>query len=258
MRRGRSVGVAAFLLAALLQAAITSRPARAEYVVAPDVVVYCEPTLRAALGDVAERWRAQSGVPVHLFSSPTAAMLEQIGHHARADLIIGESDASADDAARRGIIKGETRHELWRNRLVVAGRKGEDRPGDAASLIAAGRIAVVDPPGSAGESSRRALAALGVWPTAESRAAGTVDTADAAFLLREGRVAHAVLLATDVARSPALAVAAPLPEDAYPPVRYWIAEAANVLSPNAGDFAAFLRQRPAQEIARAQGLEVLP
>ncbi|HUH84684.1 MAG TPA: molybdate ABC transporter substrate-binding protein [Stellaceae bacterium] len=256
MRRGW--GVPAFAALLLLVAAMPR--AYADYIVAPDVVVYCEPTLRPTLADIAEHWRRTGGAPVHLFSSPTPAMLEQIGHHARADLIIGEGEANADDAARRAIIKPETRHDLWRNRLVVAARKeGEGAPGDLKTLIGSGPIAIVDPPvGLAGADGRQALTALGLWPEVESHAAGVIDTADAVFLLRQHKAALAVVYATDVATTPGLSVAAPLPEDDYPPIRYWVAEAHNVLSPNTSAFAAFLLQPAAQEIARADSLEVLP
>ncbi|HXZ02852.1 MAG TPA: substrate-binding domain-containing protein [Stellaceae bacterium] len=243
-------------MAALLPAAA----ARADFIVAPDVVVYCEPTLRPVLAGIAAAWRHDTGVPVHLLTSPTAAMLEQIGHRARADLIIGESDAAAAAAAERRLIKPETRASLWRNRLVVAQAKSAPAPsGDAAERIGDGPIAIVDPPiGSAGSDSRRALAALGLWPALERRTIGTIDTADASFLLAEGRVQRAVLYASDLAAAPGLAAAASLPDTAYPPIVYWLAQTANALSARTADFAAFLRQPPAAERARAAGLEVLP
>jgi hypothetical protein len=69
-------------------------------------------------------------------------------------------------------------------------------------------------------------------------------------------VQRAVLYASDI--TPVLAVAATLPDAAYPPVVYWLAQTHNQLSPKAGDFAAWLRQPMAAERARAAGLEVLP
>src|SRR5215468_6971674 len=73
-------------------------PARAEYVVAPDVVVFCEPTLQHALSDLGALWRQETGIPVRVFVSPTSAELEQISHRARSDLVIGEGDALAKAA----------------------------------------------------------------------------------------------------------------------------------------------------------------
>lgn len=257
MRRKWPGTASAFLAALLLLAA----PARAEFIVAPDVVVYCEPTLRPVLAGIADDWRHATGVPVHFQISPTAAMLEQIGHRARADLIIGEGDAAAAEAAGRHLIKPQTRVSLWRNRLVVAApaAAAQALSGDAVQRIGDGPIAVVDPPvGATGSDSRQALAALGLWPALEKHAVGTVNTADASFLLAQGRVQRAVLYASDVAAAPALAVAASLPDTAYPPVVYWLAQTDNALSPRTADFAAFLRQPPATDRARAAGLDVLP
>lgn len=248
-----------YLPALVMAASLLVAPAQAEYIVAPDVVVYCEPTLRSLLAQIASDWRGETGVPVHVLTSPTAAMLEQIFHRARADLIIGEGDAAAALAARRQLIKPETQVSLWRNRLVVAARaQAAPAPsGDAAQGIADGPIAIVDPPvDSAGSYSRQALAALGLWPALEKNTLGVVSTADGSFLLRDGRVQRAVLYASDI--TPALVVAARLPDATYPRIVHWLAQTANQLSPKAADFAAFLRQKPAGERAREAGLEVLP
>jgi molybdate transport system substrate-binding protein len=252
MRAGWVAPVIALLLLSL--------PAHAQFVVAPDVVVYCEPTLRPVVAEIAKAWRRESGVPVRLFAAPTAAILEQIGHRARADLIIGEGEAAGAAAAERHIIKPETRRPLWRNRLVVAAR-GEAAPlvpADLATQLGAAPVAIVDPPvGSAGVNSRAALAALGLWPKLERHAVGVIDTADAAFLLTHGTVSFAVLYASDVAASPGFNIAAPLPDAAYPPVLYWMVETQNQLSPETAAFATFLRETPAQQAARAAGLEVM-
>lgn len=247
------------LLAAIAIAAIPAAPARAEFIVAPDVVVHCEPTLRPALAAIAAAWRRQTGVPVDLFAAPTASILEQVGHRVRADLIIGEGKAAAADAARRHIIDPPTLVTLWRNRLVAAARASAP-PGSSDALatrIGVGPIAIVDPLiGSAGIDTRQALSAAGLWPAIEAHRIGVVGTADASFLLTGGRVEHAVLYASDVAADPGLVVVAPLP-DAYPPIVYWVAETHNKLSPKTVDFAQFLREPPAQERAHSAGLEIL-
>ena len=246
-------------LAALTTAPAAVAPAWAQDAVAPDVVLYAEPTLRPLLVGIAAAWRRETRVRVVLLSSPTWAMLQQIDHRARADLIIGAGDAEAEAAAQRHIVKADSCARLWRNRLVVAARTDAGSlAGDAAQRIGAGPIAVCDPlPGSAGEASRQALAALGLWPALAKNTVGVASTADAAFLLRQGKVERAVLYATDVSATPAFTVAAALPEDAYAPVNYWLAIADNVISPRSDDLARYLRQPAAQERARAAGLEVL-
>ena len=138
---------AVMALSLSLAAAIT--PARADYPVAPDVVVFCEPTLQHAITDVGTLWREQTGIPVRVFTSPTWALLEQISHRARSDLVIGEGDAAAAMATERHLVRPETLQTLWRNELVVAARvTGSASPSAAPHLAAlAGKapIAIVDP-----------------------------------------------------------------------------------------------------------------
>ncbi len=243
------------LIALALCAAVV--PARAEYVVAPDVVVFCEPTLRHALAEASASWRRESGVPVHIFASPTAAMLEQIGHRARSDLVIGEGEDMAAAAVARKLVKPETRFGGWRNRLVLAATARAAPAGDVAQLLATRPIALVDAEvARAGAATRRALAALGAWEAVQGSAIGVVGTADAMFLLREGQARLAIVYATDVAAEPALVTAAPLPESAAPPIVYWAAETAHALSPETGKFAAFLQRADTRARLRAAGLEV--
>jgi molybdate transport system substrate-binding protein len=76
--------------------------------------------------------------------------------------------------------------------------------------------------------------------------------------LRQGKARLAIVYATDVAANPALTVAEKLPASSYPPVVYWVAEAAHALSPNTAKFIAFLTSAAAQDRLRADGVEVSP
>jgi molybdate transport system substrate-binding protein len=255
------------LVASLLALSVAATaPAHAAYVVAPDVVVFCEPTLRHSVIDLASLWRSQTDIPVRVFTSPTGALLQQIAHHARDDVIIGEGAAAA--AAERQLIKPDTLERLWRNRLVVAtlaanvDKGSRDSASTAYKLAAlAGKapIAIVDPwAASAGIDSEQALQAVGLWQAVSGKSIGTVDTADASYLLAEGKVKLALVYATDVAADPAFAIADRLPADSYQPIVYWIAQTQHALSPNAEKFIAFLRGAQARQRLLADGLEALP
>jgi molybdate transport system substrate-binding protein len=246
----------------LLLASLAIPAAHADSAFPPDVVVLCAPTLRSALSDVGALWRRQTGFPVILFASPTPLLLEQMGHRIRSDLIVAEGEDAAVEAIRRKLIKPETRFGGWRNRLVVALRRGASLPAQGGSLAAlAGDdpIALVDPAVAvAGQDSRAALEHLGVWDGLQKHVTGVVGTADAVFLLTTGKVTRALVYATDVAADPALSVAATLPDDSYPAIRYWVAETSVAQSPNVASFEAFLREPAAQQRLRADGLEVTP
>jgi molybdate transport system substrate-binding protein len=252
------------LSALMLLAAATTAPVRAEYVIAPDVVVFCEPTLQHAVADAARLWRRQTGIPVRIFSAPTALLLEEISHHIRSDLVIAEGEDTAALAVQRKLIKPETRIGAWRNRLMVARRDAVSEPlapltpRALAALFGTAPIAIVDAPvARAGRDSRKALETLGLWDAVQGQTVGVVDTADASFLLADGKVRFAIVYATDLAANPDFSGGS-LPDDAYQPILYWMAETSTLLSPNAVEFAAFLRQPPAQQRLRADGLEILP
>jgi molybdate transport system substrate-binding protein len=259
-------GLALSLLTVFAPAAIA--PARAAYVVAPDVVVFCEPTLQHTITDLGALWRKQTGIPVRVFTSPTWALLEQISHRARSDIVIGEGEAASNAATERHLIRPETLRRLWRNQLVVAATVDEianakstspSRAHNLAALAGNGPIALVDPATAlAGAEGKRALQALGLWEAVSSRSVGVVDTADASYLLAEGKVQLALVYATDVAADPAFAVTDRFPASSYAQIVYWIAQTHNALSPNAENFVAFLHHAQAQERLRADGLEVLP
>ena len=233
-------------------------PARAEYVVAPDVVVFCEPTLRHAVGGLGALWRSETGIPVHVFVSPTWAELEQVSHRVRSDLVIGEGDALAKAAIDRHLVKPETLHRLWRNQLVMA-RTAAGSASDLASIAGKAPIAIVDPATAvAGSEGKKALQALGLWDAVSAKSVGVVDTADAAYLLAHGNVQLALVYATDVAANPAFTVADTLPAASYGPIVYWLAETQNALSPNTQKFATYLTQPHAQERLKRDGLEAAP
>jgi molybdate transport system substrate-binding protein len=264
----RKIVVAGIVLPALAMAVAAHKPALAGYPVAPDVVVFCEPTLQHAVGDVGTLWQSETGVAVRVFTSPTWALLEQIAHRARDDVLIGESDAEAATATRRDLVKPETLQRLWRNQLVVAALGATIEKASAASSAATGKlasvagkapIAIVDPwAATAGADTEKALQSLGLWQAVRGRSIGVVGTADASFLLAQGKVQLAIVYATDVAADPDLAVADGLPAASYPPIVYWTALTAHALSPNAARFVAFLHKAPARQRLGADGLEVLP
>lgn len=264
----RKIVLAGLVSTTLAPALTVAAPALAAYAVAPDVVVFCEPTLRPAVNDASSLWRAKTGVPVRVFASPTPALLQQIAHHARDDAVIGEGDGEAKDATARNLIKPQTLQRLWRNRLVVAALKsdaanpGRGSPSTVGGLAAlAGRvpIAVVDPWATvAGGDSEKSLQALGLWQAVSANSIGTPDTADASYLLTSGKVRLAIVYATDVVADARLRVAERLPAASYPPIVYWAAETQHALSPNTARFIAFLRDPKVRRRVQADGLEGAP
>ena len=76
------LGLAAVVLLA------PGNPAHADDKRAPDVVVFCDPTLEPALHKVGALWRSRTGVPVWIFAAPTDLLLAQVDRNARSDIVI--------------------------------------------------------------------------------------------------------------------------------------------------------------------------
>jgi molybdate transport system substrate-binding protein len=248
----------------MLVALLAAAPAHADYPVAPDVVVFCEPTLQHAVSNVGALWRSESGVNIRLFTAPTTPLLlAEIAHHARDDIVIGEGDANATAAQTQQLIRPDSLHPLGRNHLVIAAVSGSAAAADGGDSLAAiaGKetVAIVDPwAAAAGADSKQALQSLGLWQKVSAKSIGVVGTADAAFLLSQDKARLAIIYATDVAANPAFTIVKRLPASSYPPVVYWVAEATHALSPNAVKFIAFLISVRARDRLRADGIEVSP
>jgi molybdate transport system substrate-binding protein len=246
----------------MLVALLAAAPAHADYPVAPDVVVFCEPTLQHAVSNVGALWRAESGVKIRVFTPPTTPLLlAEIAHHARDDVVIGEGNANATAAKTEQLIRPDSLHLLGRNHLVIAaGSAAAADAGDSLAMIASKKtIAIVDPwAAAAGADSKQVLESLGLWQKVSAKSIGVAGTADAAFLLSRGKARLAIVYATDVAADPTLTVVEKLPASSSPPVVYWVAETTHALSPNAAKFIAFLSSATACDRLQADGLEVSP
>jgi ABC-type molybdate transport system substrate-binding protein len=251
------------LLALSLIAAAVNLPARADYPVAPDVVVFCQPTLRRLVTDLGAKWTAETGVPVRVFAAPNWANLAQLVHPSRDDVLFGEGDI----AAAKDLIRNDTVLKLWQNKLVAAALTDDAEkaraasppmPLNLASVAGKAPIAIVDPPvAEAGKETEAALQTLGLWNPVKSNSIGVVGTADAAFLLSQRKVKLAIIYASDASANRDFTVTDTLPVSGQPTV-YWAALTARAPSPNAAKFLAFLGKPEVREQGKTDGLEVLP
>jgi molybdate transport system substrate-binding protein len=240
---------------------LAAMPAVRAEVSAPDVVVFCDPTVSHAVQDLGAFWRGRTGIPVRVFPAPTKLLLEMTAHGVHVDMLILQGDKAMDDAVSRKLVKPETRFSAWRTRLVLARRAGQGTPApDLATALAQNtHVAIVDPGvDPAGDESQAALEGAGVLPLPADKSLGVVGTPDADFLLASGDVGLALVYATDLAAEPGFALAAPVPDGSYPPITYSVAIVTNPISANAEQFRLFLRSTEAQQRLKALGLEVSP
>ena len=212
---------------------------------APDVIVYGDPTLIPALHDVGERFTAQTGVPVHIFSASPAVMVAQLRHTVWNDVVVMLTPW-LDQAEQAGVLVPSTRVGAWRNSLVLA------RPTAAATNDV---VAITDPTPAATIDGPAVLAAYGLHP---AHVQGVANTADVAFLLDTGAAAQGLLHMTDLRADPKLSLVAPVALTAYAPIVYGAAVSILTHSPNARAFLDYLHAPAANEIFRADGLETMP
>ena len=239
---------------------------------APDV--RSRPTSSCLRADIAPcrqrcgvRWAAADRGSGARLTSPTEALLKQIAHHRRDDVLIGEGDGEARAATGQNLVQPETLRKLWRNQLVVAapgpilGHAGSNSPAAAGNWRRSPgeRRSRLSIRGRRPREPRENGAAIsGLWQAVSSKSLGVVGTADASFLLAQGKVKLAIVYETDVAADPNFSITDRLPAAGYPPIVYWVALTEHALSPNAARFVAFLDEAPARQRLRADGLEVLP
>ncbi len=259
--------IAPVLIGPLL-GALGASPARADFISAPDVVVYCDPTLAAALRAVSRVYRAQTGVPVRVLAAPGPLSVELIAHGTRNDVLVTQADW-LDGAAARRLVDPSTRSQAWLDPTVLAGREATPAaavPEPAALMqpafmqagleqaLAGGKLGVIDPTQPGGPDGPALAGKLG-W---QVPLAGEIDGPGVAFLVATGAARLGLLPRSAALAPPGLVVLATLPEAAAPPVRYAAAVSKNIQSRNAAPFMAFLRTAPAQDALRAAGLEIEP
>lgn len=212
--------------------------------VAPDVVVFCDLTLRHALIETGRVWRARSRIPVQIFVAALAQQAELSRHGARVDILMGIGVGQMEAAQHLGAIEPGTCRVLGRNPLVLAVHGPERQPialvrgSNLDSLLGNGRFGLVDLAiGRTGAKTRAALTAIELWPELETRSLGSENTETLLTLLIEGEVRVAAVYRSDIKVHPSISIAATFPTPAPLVVA---ALAARARSPFARDFLAFL------------------
>jgi ABC-type molybdate transport system substrate-binding protein len=216
---------------------------------APDLVVYCTPTLTHALTQTAALYRASRHIPVRIFAGPPAAIEGLIGHMARADIAV--ADAPTLDALAAAHLIATARLDLGADPYVLAAA-APTQTGTLAHLLASNTIVVSDPTSAASFDGRALLASLDASP---AHTIGAADTPQITYAVEHAPGRLGLLPLTSVRASPSLAVASALK---LPPARIAAAATIHGQSPSTADFLAFLQTPSARAALTAAGLEPPP
>jgi molybdate transport system substrate-binding protein len=251
----------ATLLAVVASALLPCLVARAA--AAEDVLVFAAATLQNALNEAVEAYRRDGGSPVRVSYAPSPALVRQLEAGAPADLLISADADWMDDAARKALIRKETRVDLLASRLVLIAPSDsavstEIAPGfPLATLLKGGRLAMCDPMMMpAGRYGRAALQALGIWSSVADRVANADSVRAALVYVARGEAPLGIVFDTDAAADSAVKVVGVFPPDSHPPILYPAALTAASRNGEAGKFLSFLRSAKARAIFERLGYTI--
>jgi molybdate transport system substrate-binding protein len=223
---------------------------------ARDLVVYAEPTLKPAMRQIGQLWKARTGVRVNVFVARGELSLAQIERGARCDVIVGIAGDTMEDAKNDKLIKAATSTPVFRNSLVLVGRDGSaPTTTDVATALAGKKLAIADPERDlAGSYGLAALDKAGIKIDPESDSIAVAENSIGVLrMLVDNKAQVGLVYATDAAQRPAFKVVQPLEPASHPGIAYVAAEAVNAQS-DTRPFLQFLKSDEARGTLAAAGL----
>jgi pyridoxine 4-dehydrogenase len=103
------------------------------------VQIYAAATFRNVLDEILTAYRAHGHNAAAVYA-PTPVLVQQMEAGAQADIFLSADPGWMDEAARRGLVRAQTRVDLMGNELVLVGPRSNRPPGQidsAAAVLAA-------------------------------------------------------------------------------------------------------------------------
>jgi molybdate transport system substrate-binding protein len=227
---------------------------------AADVVVFAAASLKEALDEQVQQFKASSGHRVVVSYGASGALARQIEAGAPADLFLSADVDWVDYLERRKQIVGNGRVDLLGNSLVLIAPRGSSSAlkiaprMPLADALGGGKLALANPESvPAGKYARAALQRLEVWSTVEKQVARTENVRVALALVARGEAAFGVVYGSDALAEPRVRVVDTFAETLHPPIVYAAALVARTTSPAARPLLDFLRSPGASGTWRKHG-----
>ena len=206
----------------LILAATLATPAAAE-----DVLVFAAASLKTALDRIAADYGTGTGDRVTVSYAGSNALAQQIIQGAPAQVFLSASVEWMDAVEASGDLAPGTRRDLLGNDLVLVAPKGGagpvvlDADTDLPAMLNGGKLAMamVDSV-PAGQYGKAALESLGLWDSVADSVAQADNVRAALRLVALGEAPLGIVYATDALAEPAVTVAARIPAETHPPIRY--------------------------------------
>jgi molybdate transport system substrate-binding protein len=187
----------------------------------PTVAVFAAASTGDALEEIARALETDTGIKVQINPAASSTLAVQIEQGAGADLFLSADEAWADHLERKGLCF--ERRDLLGNRLVVVvpadnavSLNGlDDLQADKYKRIAVAREGV-----PAGDYTRQALKAAGVWDAVRGRTVEGGDVRATLTYVLRGEADAGFVYATDAAARGKVRVAYEVPEQLHQPIRY--------------------------------------
>ncbi|WP_114389471.1 molybdate ABC transporter substrate-binding protein [Notoacmeibacter marinus] len=184
-------------------------------------LVFAAASMTDALNAVAERYLAAGGTVPRFSFAASSILAKQIAQGAPADLFVSASAQWMDWLEEKNAIETDSRTDIARTDLVIAGPADAGTAPTAAAALGESRFAMGDPGHvPAGIYARQALANAGLWSDLTSRAVLGENARIALELVRRGEVARAIVYASDLASAPELAPLYVFPSGSHDPIAY--------------------------------------
>ncbi len=231
---------------------------------ADEVVVFAAASLKGALDNVNDAWKAETGKSAKISYAASSALAKQIEEGAPADVFISADLDWMKYLSDKKLTRPDTELKLLGNRIVLvapADSKAEvkiEKGFDLAGLLGDGRIAMGDVKAvPAGKYGKAALEALGVWGSVENKIAQAENVRAALKLVSTGEAPFGIVYQTDAAVEPGVKIVGTFPDDSHAPIVYPIAVTADSKNSDAGDFVKYLQTDKARGLFEAQGFTFL-
>ncbi len=231
---------------------------------ADEVVVFAAASLKGALDNVNDAWKAETGKSAKISYAASSALAKQIEEGAPADVFISADLDWMKYLSDKKLTRPDTELKLLGNRIVLvapADSKAEvkiEKGFDLAGLLGDGRIAMGDVKAvPAGKYGKAALEALGVWGSVENKIAQAENVRAALKLVSTGEAPLGIVYQTDAAVEPGVKIVGTFPDDSHAPIVYPIAVTAESKNSDAGDFVKYLQTDKARGLFEAQGFTFL-
>jgi molybdate transport system substrate-binding protein len=174
---------------------------------APRVSVGAAASLRFAMPELAEAFRAETGIHIDAAYAASDRLAAGVAGGAVFDAVVLVDAALLDELAARDALASGSRREVGTNTIVLIGPAGSHQTFPGLAVAHRAQIAIGDPAAvPVGRHARAYLQAIGAWDAVQGRTVLGGDVAGVVALAKQGAARYAIVYRTDAARAAPLVV----------------------------------------------------